>query len=188
MKMKDIPTLLVGGLFGVVGFLLVTALTVMESPMDASATTVAATGILARLLFGKSGLTGKFSAGEKRYDLSANHIVFTAIWIAALAVVTFQVVSMTQVDVLMFGFSGLSLIVLYFGLPIPVTHHITLVTGTATLMFGNMAIAIAFGLLAGFLGNFFQRSFNTNVDSHVDNAALTIVVCTLLMTGIQAIL
>lgn len=187
MKMKDIPTLIVGGLFGVLGLGLVTGLTMLESPVDASASTVALTGIIARLLFGKSGMTGKFAPGEKRYDLSANHLIFTALWTASLAFVTYQVVSLTQVNVLMFGFSGLSLIVLYFGLPIPVTHHITLVTGTAALMFGNMWIAVLFGVFAGFLGNFFQRSFNTNVDSHVDNAALTIAVCTLLMSVTQMI-
>lgn len=184
-KMRSLPTLLVGGLFGVIGFILVTALTVIESPIDASATTVATTGIIARLIFGQSGLLGKYPPAESRYNFSAKQILFLLFWSGALAVVTHQVVALTQVSVIMFGFSALSLIVLYFGIEIPVTHHITLISGTVALMFNNLWITILFGMFAALLGEFYQRTFNTHVDSHIDNAALTIATCTLILSGIS---
>lgn len=180
-KMKDISTLFVGGIFGMVGLALVTLFTNLHLPLDPSALTVATTGIIARLVFGKAGLLGKYPTEEKRYDLSPKHLAFTAFWGAVLAIVSYQVATVTQIDVVMFGFSALSLIVLYFGLEIPVTHHITLISGLAALTFQNIWLTILFGILATFLGNFYQRTFNTHVDSHLDNAALTIATCSLII-------
>lgn len=180
-KMHDPLTLLVGGIFGTIGYAVFTGLALLKVPFDPSATTVTIMGITARLLFGQSGMLGRYPATEKRYDLSSNHLLFTLIWAVGLSLLTYQLVTLTKINIIVFGISAFSLLILYFGLQIPVSHHITLVAGIATLTFHSLLAAVIFGVIATFLGNFFQRTFNTYVDSHVDNSAFTIFTGTFLI-------
>ncbi len=83
--------------------------------------------------------------------------------------------------ILMFGVSAVSLILLQFGLPGPVTHHMSL---PAALVAGAVG-----GVLGALLGEFYSRLFLIHGDTHVDPPAFaiftmaTVVMVTRLLGG-----
>lgn len=63
----------------------------------------------------------------------------------------------------------------------PATHHTTLVAGYAIAQTGNILIAIAFGVIAHFVGLLFGMVFNTDCGTHVDPPAVAIAICSLIL-------
>lgn len=152
--------LIVGGVFGIVGLLLVTALNELgvaalnfphaEAYTDSIALTVALSNIIARVIFGKAGVIGKLSEEAKargRFvaDGANVWVPFQKDWgmaavlgVGAGAASAFMVVAATAADipgqavVLGFGISAASLMFLTFGKDCPVTHHMTLPAAVAT--------------------------------------------------------
>jgi hypothetical protein len=86
---------------------------------------------------------------------------------------------------LLFGCSAISLILLQFGQPGPVTHHITLPAANAAAIVllhdGSEGMGLALGALAGILGALFgevlARVFLIHGDTHIDPPAFAI--CTM---------
>jgi len=171
---QEPSVLLIGGTFGVIGFFVNELWVTLGLKMDTIALTVLVCGIVCRLLFGKSGLTGVFDASEKRYNFTAKSMLFQSIWSFFISLVISFVVIKLQVNNIGFTIGAVSLIFLYFGLDFPITHHVLMVAGFAALVFNNIFIAAAFGVVACILGEFIQRTFNTNVDSHIDMPASVI--------------
>lgn len=185
-KSNDPIALLVGGVFGALGYALnyLFSADMLNFPMDTVALVVLISGLAARFVFGKSGLTGNYPANESKFGPVNSNLLFTAIWsIAYAAVVGYVAIELNMANI-GFAISAASLIFIYFGLSFPVTHHIAMVAGYAAIQFGNIWMAMLFGLLAAILGEYTQRAVNTHVDTHIDMPATVIALFSLIILGI----
>ena len=211
---NDYMALLVGGLFGV-GGLIVNQLIALVTPLgqsgffygnytDTIALTVFISGIVARLMFGSTGILGSMSPEQReRGRLAAPE--GEAVWLdyqqgflqsvvlglgtgllSAYLVVAFSEAgsgAIAAAAVLGWGISAASLILLQIGFSCPVTHHMTLPAGVAAtavlLAFGGSGpVAMIAGAVAGIggalLGELFSRLFLIHGDTHVDPPAAAI--------------
>ena len=204
--------LLVGGLFGAGGALVQVGLAAILATVgsggtpvpltDTVALTVGISGIAARLMFGRSGLfgsleddsreRGRLRAGGAQVWVAHQQSILQTIMLgigagglSAWAVTFFTAAGdqyATAAGILMFGVSAVSLLMLQFGLPGPVTHHMSLpaaVTAAGVLSLGvggNVALIVgALGGVAGaLLGELYARLFLIHGDTHVDPPALAI--------------
>lgn len=96
-----------------------------------------------------------------------------------------------------FGISAFSLFFLSLGMSVPVTHHMTLIGGLAAVSLlpivgGNMVVALLigalFGMVAGWLGEFFSRFWHIHGDTHIDPPASAIWLMTTVVLGLTAVL
>lgn len=186
----DPSIILVGGIFGAIGFLVnYLYSTVFGWSFDTIALTVATSGLIARFVFGSSGLIGKFQKSEnesKRYFLpNGTAFIFTIIFSAAVALLAAYVADMTQSGIV-FCISAASLLFAQMGFPIPTTHHITAVAGAATLLSGNILFGVLFGIISAIVFEVSARTVNSYVDTHVDPPAIAIAACTFIATLIFA--
>lgn len=184
-KTQDPSVLIVGGIFGVAGYLIQYLYgTVLQIPIDTVALTVATICLVCRFAFGESGLTGVFPEGAKRFDMGAKSILFTLIWGLSLGALTGYASILLNVNNIAFAISAISLIFFYFGLEFSSTHHVSMVAGFAAIAFGNIWIAALFGMIAALTGEYVGRLVNTNVDTHVDREAITISFWSFIILGI----
>ena len=211
---NDYMALLVGGLFGV-GGLIVNQLIALVTPLgqsgffygnytDTVALTVFISGIVARLMFGSTGILGSMTPEQReRGRLAAPE--GEAVWLdyqqgflqavvlglgtgllSAYIVVAFSEAgsdALAAAAVLGWGISAASLILLQIGFSCPVTHHMTLPAGVAAtavlLAFGGSGpVAMIAGAVAGIggalFGELFSRLFLIHGDTHVDPPAAAI--------------
>ena len=191
MGLNSPDVLLVGGAFGALGYVIFWLLgkvpTIGDQPWtNTVALTVVISAIIARLLFGSTGVFGKVRAGDNRWRSSAtaawvpwmshpNQLLVIGLGLAlGISWVTMQVPATAT---LWFGFAGASLVFLQFGTKMPVWHHIALATETAVIASGgNMWWGVAFGLGAVFLGEIFAMLFVAHGDSHIDPPACALAV------------
>lgn len=184
-KTNDPMVLLIGGIFGALGYLTHLLFeSVWGLPLDTVALTVATFAIICRLLFGTSGLFGVFPATEKRFHFTGKLLTFNAIWGFGLAVVVAYICILLEIDTVGFAISATSLIFLYFGLQFPVSHHVSMVAGFAALAFGNVLVAGLFGVLAVITGEYITRIANSYVDTHVDMPAIVIATWSFVILGL----
>jgi len=168
-KTKNSIALIIGGTFGILGHILnYIFANVLMIPIDTIALVVITMGIISRLIFGSSGLTGQYPEGESRFTPVKETLLFNTIWGIGLSAVVGYVVLLLEIETIGFVISATSLIFLYFGLSFPVSHHVTMVAGYAAMTFGNIWMAIVFGVLALISGEITERSVNTYVDTHID--------------------
>lgn len=173
-KTNDPVVLLVGGVFGMIGYLTNELIVQSSILIDTVAFTVILLGIAVRFVFGKTSLFGKYPSTEKRFDFTPKGILFNGIWGFGLSAVVGYAAILLEINNIGFAISAISLIFVYFGLLFPVSHHISMVAGYAALAFGNVLLAAIIGLFATIAGDYIQRFVNTHVDTHVDMPAAVI--------------
>ena len=199
--------LCVGGIFGVIGYLLFTLvynpfLAGGLSPKFAtdSGIIVFFSGVLVRLVFG-----GKMRTGDE--TLSKGDALNTVIAIGALyslvvcAVYAFAVqtadpaaLELIQANyhVLVFGMAGVGLIFAEFGQPFFGCHHIVIMSAEAVNMCyktsGNLFMAVIAGIIVGIcaalLCDFEGKMWNSGTDSHIDGPAFAIFIMTFVVNAI----
>lgn len=207
-KTGDAGVLLVGGVFGIIGFLIqhlvgpiLGGLIGNTGWTDTVALTVLISAIIVRLVFTKSGITGKYTGSEPRqYFPSGKRLTFlimvgigVAVAFGGLAV-TFGTLALdgsaealmlfTNAGSLTFGIAAFSLAFLCMGLPLEGWHHVGLpAASTAVIVFastqnGILAIvcAIVMGICTSVFGEFAALTFNSYADSHIDPPAVTICI------------
>ncbi len=193
MGLKRPDVLLVGGLFGIIAATLYWLIqTVFPLKIngymwtDAMAIALTITTIIARLVFGKTGLFGKVPEGKSRFKFEGEHVwvpwqqsfmELLLIGIAAGFASSYVAMMMGAKGggaFICFGFSLVSLVFLQFGAMIPVTHHITLVAALAALASGSVLWGGIFGIVTAFLGQFFAGAFLVYGDTHIDPPAFAI--------------
>lgn len=215
----DPMALFVGGLFGMGGYAIVAVLNAMFTTggglalTDTIAVTVGVSGIIARLMFGRTGTFGELAPdARERGRLRAGG---AQVWVAhqqqfwqtsllglgsgllsAWVVLTVYEVNPDVVPAvvpLMFGVSAISLILLQFGLDGPVTHHMTLpaaIAAAAVLTAGG-SVAFAFfagalaGVVGGLFGELYSRLFLIHGDTHIDPPAFAIFTVTTIVVLFQ---
>lgn len=187
---KDPMVLLVGGLFGIFGCVANLLYASVLPPMDTVALTVATSGIVARFLFGKSGLIGfkDQSAADTngRYKISGSEFTFHLIVAVGLSLTVAYTALLIGVAEIGFVICASTLIFLYTnpggG---PVTHHIGITAGIAAIHTGNPVYGVVAGVIAFLLFEFLgARTLNKYNDTHIDPPAVAIAITSLLVFNV----
>lgn len=177
---KDPLVLLVGGVFGLLGYLLFLLFSYLNTPMDIGALVVLLVNSLIRVLFG----TKKYINHPQDSLFTSNQInfwLFQIIFAGGLSLVTAYFVKMSGVASLGFSLSALSLIFAFINDDFPATHHTTLIAGYAIMAVDSLLLASVLGILAQIVFILFNTYFNTELDSHVDAPAASIALFSLII-------
>jgi hypothetical protein len=182
---------------------------------DTVALTVTLSAFATRLIFGRTGLFG--SPSEEAKQTGRMGISADAVWVghqstppmivtlgaAAGLISSFFVIQVfgyspeiaATVPTLLFGIAAVSLILLQIGANGPVTHHMVLPAGVATITALNAGdasgVAMLFGVLAGIagglIGELAARVFLIHGDTHIDPPAVAIAIMTFLILMLDKI-
>ncbi|PTV93991.1 hypothetical protein C8J27_11041 [Rhodobacter aestuarii] len=194
MGLNSPDVLLVGGIFGVVGYLIFWALTFVPSFgeglafSDLPAVGVVISAFIARFLWGTCGFCGKADPGRGFF-----HPTDATKWLAFQS--SFAQIAVIGLGggllggwlgvsygvpgaLLAFGIAASSLLFLTLGVLTPVSHHIMLPAALAGVASGSVVWGAVIGILSAFLGEFFARAFLCHGDTHVDPPACAIAVMT----------
>jgi hypothetical protein len=190
----DPMTLLVGGAFGVLGFLIhYVAGTLLRLQTDLPGLAVFLSAIIARYAFGTGGLFGKIKPEEKRTYFTGGTCFWCNVLLGAgIGIATGFVYqsminggvskeAMASFPVLSFGIAGASLIFAHSGAAVPATHHIAILSALAAVSSGNPLMGVVFGIAASLFGDFIGSTINSHCDTHVDPPACTIFLFTFLI-------
>lgn len=168
-KYKEVLPIVAAGITGGLAYLLNILFSQnLKLNLDTVAFTIVIFNIATRFFIGKSGLVPKLSSDSERYEETNKNLLFNIIWGAGLSTVIAYITLLTKNELIGFYISAVSLILLSLGKDIPATHHISLVTGYAALQFGNIYIAILFGILATIIGEYFNATVNPEADTLID--------------------
>lgn len=192
--------LLVGGIFGVLGFIVhyLISITPLGPLTDLPGITVFILAVITRLVFGSTGLTGKREAGSNWYT-GGKGMVNNLIWGCGVGIaVSFVAAVLSQLDnwgtvsgmypIIVFGFSAVTLIFTQTGFAMPASHHLTLPGALAAVVginaFGpyGALLGVVFAVLGALLGDLVGCSLNSNCDTHIDPPATTIFILTIIVS------
>lgn len=177
--------LVVGGLFGILGYFLNGIFgTVMGLPTDTIALTVAVSALIHRVIFCETGIFGSYDPemSDSRwappadiawlpFQMRAGHLIPLGL---GVGLVSGYVTLATGSVFIMFGITAASLIILETKGSGPVTHHIALPASAAAAATGSVLMGGLYGILGAVIGEFFARLFYDWGDSHIDPPACTI--------------
>ncbi len=192
--LSDPMTLVVGGVFGVLGFLVHYLIGgVLHLNTDLPGMTVIISAVIVRYAFGSGGLIGKAGPGEKReYYTGGKGFLCNVLLGAGIGTATgfvYQALvnggasaeAIGSFPVLCFGIAAVSLIFAQAGFAAPGTHHIALISALAAVTSGNPVMGIIFGILTSLFGDFVAKTFNSHCNTHVDPPACTIFIFTFIV-------
>lgn len=204
----DASVLIVGGIFGVLGFLINYVYAgILALPTDTVAMTVATSGIIVRLVFGSTGLLGKYEGNVPRTWITGGkglvyNIVLGAtvgLMVGGVGVSLMQqaadpVLVVANFPSICFGIAAVTLILAEFGHAGPTTHHIALPAANAAVLCvaktGNMwlgvIMGVVWGIITSLVGDFMGNVFNSHADTHIDPPALTIFSMTFIIFALFA--
>lgn len=187
-QLNNPGVLLVGGVFGVIGWLLFTLWNTLGLKTDTGGLTVAISAIIARAVFLQQGplgtLTDEARAKGGLFAVTEGHcwLPWQSDWgQVAMIGIGFGLAGgligiVTGQPVLAFGISAASLVFLRFAPGFPVTHHITLPAATAALATGSIWMGALFGLLGALAGEVAARCFFNYGKNHIDPPAVSLVI------------
>lgn len=179
---NDAIALLVGGCFGVIGYLGAYLFTeILGIKADGGAIGIIVGSILTRLIFGQSSLLSPVENGKSRLAFTANELVFGVLWSGAFSALIAWVTHVTGIPFFGFGIGAFLFFFTIFGANFPVGHHIGIISALAMMTFNNYALAILFGVMAWFVFELVARLFNTNVKTHIDPPAYAIALFTFIL-------
>lgn len=208
--------MLVGGCFGVIGLVIQQGVSLVPwfgTHTDSVACTVILSGLLARLVFGRSGVVGAHSEGltgldkfrptevhawaryQEKWSAAAT-LGLGAGLIAAWAAVALATAypKAPGANLVGFGISAVSLGFLALGLKMPITHHMTIIGAVAATSFlpvthsplAAILIGAGFAMLSALLAEAFARFWYIRGDTHMDPPASAIWPMTTLVLGLAA--
>ena len=178
---NNVGVLLIGGVFGVLGYTITSFLSGSGFPADNIAVGVVVTNVLARVLFGGS-LFSQLPVEVNKIELLTKPLVFNIMWSFSLAIVIAGVIDVIQIPLFGFVLGAFVLIFIAAGVNIPMIHHIALIAGIAMVTFGNIWIAGLFGVLASLLCDFIGVHVNAKGQSHIDPPAAAIIILSLVLS------
>lgn len=187
--------LLVGGVFGAGGYAAQVALAPwLGDYIDVVALVVFLSGLVARLVLGKTGPFGApAEPGERRFTPRGEYVwvEYQQDWLQAGALglgsgllSSFLALTILEAapDAVMaaivagFGISAATLFFLALGAEFPVTHHMTIAAAYVTVATENLAVGTVAGVVAALVGEAISRVFHARGDTHVDPPAGAIAV------------
>ena len=201
----DASVIIVGGVFGVLGYIIQYVYGgILGLNTDTVAMTVATLGIVVRLVFGNTGLIGKYEGNGPRTWISGGSVLVYNIVLGASVGLLVGGVGTSLINAvgmdnaalitanfpsICFGIAAVTLILAEFGLAGPTTHHIALPAANAAVLSavktGNLwmgvAMGIVWGVICSIVGDFMGNTFNSHADSHIDPPACTIFTMTFII-------
>jgi len=200
---NDPSSLLVGGLFGVLGYLLVSLFnTIFPAGFtDNVAFTVFISNVISRVVFGKTGIFGTLSEEAKTrgrfnpggsavwlpYQQSFGQVFMISLGISlvtawyALAVIGVDQAYFPAAAFVGFGISAATLILSCIGKNVPVTHHMTIIAALAAIYSGSLVVGAIMGVISAFVGELASRTFYIHGDTHIDPPATAIFIMTFIL-------
>lgn len=197
--------LVVGGIFGVIGYLfkelvIANLFAGTISPRlvtDAPGITVFLSAILVRLVFGGKLRTGdsvvsKGAAFTNTVVIGITYsLVVAGIYLAAISAGVPAEAFAGSYHVLVFGLAAFGLIFAEMGQPFFGCHHIMIIAAEATVqsynMMGNiwatLIIGVIFGTISGIICDIETNLINTGTDSHIDGPACAIFIMTFVVNA-----
>ncbi len=181
--------LMVGGIFGALGYVILWAIMLVPNYSEIAWTNTIALAVIlnmviARFAFGKSGLFGNTKSVKNRWiptetsgwvPYQSGPLMLILLGIAVgLPAAYFTNILPGSIG-LTFGFVTFLLIFMQFGYKVPVTHHIALSSSMITLATGDIAWGVCFGIMAAYLGEFFACTFVYHADTHIDPPTMALV-------------
>jgi hypothetical protein len=181
--------LVVGGLYGMIGYVLLWMLSLVPNYSELAWTNTIALAVIlnmfiARLFLGNTGLLGNTSGVKNRWiptdsgawvPYQSKPLMLLLLGFAVgLPAAYFAEVMPGSVG-LTFGIVTFLLIFMQFGYKVPVTHHIALSASMLTAATGNMVWGVGFGILAAFLGEISACLFTYHGDTHIDPPTMALV-------------
>ncbi len=181
--------LLVGGIFGAIGHIILYLLLLVPNYSEISWTNTIALAVIldmviARVVFGNTGVFGKLPVGANRWKPTDEHswviyqsdplqMLMLAIGVGAPA--AYMAIILPGSSGLVFGFATVAYTFMIMGYKVPVTHHIALSASMITAATGNVAWGITFGILAIYLGELCAALFVYYGDTHIDPPTMALV-------------
>jgi hypothetical protein len=193
--------LLVGGAFGMLGYLLIWGFAQVSPIGDLAWTNTGAAAVLTgnlivRLLFGRSGLTGRVAPGEQRWRPSerANWVRWQADPAQQLVLsltfglgATYSALKAPELVGIWFGVAAFALILGQMGFKAPVWHHIVLAAEQAVALGGGGLLwGVTFALFSGLVGEISARVFYAHGDTHIDPPAVALALAFTLTAALRA--
>lgn len=190
----DPMTLIVGGIFGLIGMIIFQLLAAVNFPSDLPGTTVVILAVVTRLMFGTSGIIGKYEGEGKREFYTGGKGFFCNVVLGLGIGVTISFIAQQMVNagvdealmgafpVVCFGIAATSLIFTQTGFACPATHHIAYPAACAAVWSDNPVMGIIFGILGSVIGDFIAKTFNSHCDTHIDPPATTIMILLFVIT------
>lgn len=180
IKLGDFYVLCVGGIFGVLAFLINALLTKVNFPASPLATAVFVNLVIARLIFGKSGLFGK-PEGKKQIWPARQTLAVNVLLGFAVGMATAYITKVTGNVLIGFGISAVILYYLQMGFDVPVTHHVSFTAALTTLTTGNIYLGALAGAVAIVIGEIVTNLFLKDGDTLIDPWAGTIMITSFLL-------
>jgi hypothetical protein len=198
---------LIGIIFAAIGFVVqwIFAQFAGGAWTDTVALTVVVSALIVRVAFGNCGFLGnKLPKGQGRFarpPAGMEWLPWQTDWPALLFLgigVSLFGAGLAKTlgaagggGVFGFGLGAFSLILLEFGVKIPVSHHMLLLSAVATLASGSIIWGVIIGAITCLVAEFFARLWLIYADTHIDPPACAIAVMTtvsfiLASTGIYA--
>lgn len=198
MGLNKPDILLVGGIFGVLGYLIQMGVASFagQGQTDTVALTVVIVALTGKVVFGEHGLKeifgvlseeakarGRFALGGSNrwlaFQETMGQKVMIAIGAGGLSAYVTKVMladPATASNALFVGFciSAASLIFLQAGQGTPITHHLTIGAAYAVAASGNIFWGVAMAVIASQLCDIGSRLFYNHGDAHVDPPAFAI--------------
>lgn len=202
---NDPSVLLVGGVFGIIGYLFkelvvanLFAGTISNRLItDAPGFTVFCSAILARLIFGGKLRTGTESI-SKGNVLSTTLLIGVAYSLVVGGIYTGAISAGVSVDAfggayptLIFGLAAVGLVFAEMGQPFFGCHHIVIIAAEAAVQSyattGNLYVAllmsVIFGTISALICDVETKLINSGSDSHIDGPACAILIMTFVVNA-----
>jgi hypothetical protein len=191
MGLGSPDVLLVGGVFGLIGYTINYCFTLVSVPWtDTIALTVVVSAMIVRIAWGNDGLLGKVDEGAKRFapadgtqwvPWQSGFAQRVTIGLGA-GTLSAYIALLLGVEnggvVLGFAISAVSLALLILGMKVPVTHHITLVAAVVAVSSGSVIWGTIFGIGSAVFAETFANTFLVHGDTHIDPPATAIATMT----------
>jgi hypothetical protein len=191
--------LVVGGLFGIIGWVIGTFAVpavfggLIPFGTDAPGMTVVISGIIARLVFGKRGL----ASGTKGAVTSAQSMLIAVAFSlmvggTGLALNAVNPEIMGSYNLIIFGIAAFTLI--FPGTPgwhqigIISAYAVMIALGAGMTGFAVVAFAVVAGVASNFLCDLEGYLINTDVDSHIDGPGFAICLMTIVLNVVASVL
>lgn len=180
---KEFGPLIVGGVFGILGYIINDLIIKTGIAIDTIALAVAISGALSRMFIAKQGIIGDYQ--EADYEISMKTSLYVMLWGTAAGLLTAIAAIAIDAPAIGWAISATSLLFIYMKVDsFPVSHHITMVAGVAAVTTGSPIIGAIAGGITGIVGEFVNKYTNSNVRGHLDMPAVCIAIGTLIVYAI----
>lgn len=202
MGLDSPDVLLVGGLFGAIGYLLWWLFSLLPDFSgfgftNPIALSIVVNAIIARLVFGSTGIFGKVRAGDNRWLASdvgnwlpwqSKPLQLLTLGLGAGLVVSWSTIQAPALVTFWFGLAAALLIMLQFGVKVPVWHHIALsAEQVIVLAAADIWWGVAFAVLSAYLGEIYACLFTAHGDNHIDPPSASLFTTFTLMAILKVV-